>query len=325
MSLIPSHDYPGYHEIVENGKGLTGYVNDRTGEVIDAVQQIMPLGSKVRTPAAVDHGRQYGKHQQDRKRRRTQEHFYFAATKDRRGIVKPETIARMFFLASFLGHGNNRLYLTERSTALKKADLADVLSISTAAFYRFWREVEGQYLTEGDDGAVEVIGGDFFRDAIAGHRSENEEPCFHRVFIEAIRELYRQTDANQHKNLGRLFMILPWINREWNVLCRNPDEDNLEKLEYLTLPEFCQLVGWNQTQTARVLEAYRTLTFTWDGRRQYICAYLVDRVSKTERLVINPAILYRGNRAGEVRSMAMFFDVDRLDIRENCKSVEITA
>lgn len=323
MSIIKSNDYRGYSEIVRNGEGLVEYVDNRTGEVIPAVQQVMPLGSKVRTPASVERGRQYGNRQQERQSRSTQSHFYFASTKDRRGMIKPETVARMFFLASFLGYGDNHLYLTERGAALRKADLADVLNISTAQFYRFWREVEGKYLTEESDRAVKVIGGDFFRDAL--RRNKSKGTSYHRVFIEAIRELYRQTDTNQHKSLGRLFMLLPWISREWNVLCTNPEETDLDKIEYLTLPDFCRLVGWNQTQTSRVLEAFRTLTFTWDGKQQYVVAYLCDRVSRIERLIVNPAIIYRGSHADDVRSMALFFDTDQLDIRENGKSSDNTA
>ena len=160
------------------------------------------------------------------------------------------------------------------------------------------------YLSESADGEI-ILCDDFFRDAIRGRRSD--ENGFQKVFIDSLRQLYWQTPVSRHKYLGYLFLVLPQINHEWNVLCRNPLETDLEKIEYISLREFCDLVHWNPAQVGRVITAYRNLTFEYEGKRQYICAYLRDQISKEDRLIVNPKILYRGSNPEQVLSLGMFF------------------
>lgn len=311
--------FPGYELMLDTDENIVGYVHERTGELIPAVTQTMPDGSQIRTPEDKQRYREYVEREQKKYlERNTAPHFYFATSKDRCGSIKPQTLARIFFLATYLEHGRNELYRTER-TLLKKSELPNLMKLSRQSFFRFWSEVEGQYFTEREDGAL-VLCDDFFREALGNRRQEaGAKNGFQKVFIESLRQLYWQTSISKHKYLGYLFMVLPYINWQWNVLCQNPEETDLDKVVFMTIQEFCEKVNCNPTKPARVAEAYKSLSFIWNGKQQHLCSYLEDRLHKTQRFVINPEILYRGEHPERVMALGMFFPTVDSDIFETAE------
>lgn len=300
------------------------FVHERTGEVIPAVTQTMPGGSQIRTPEDQQRYREHVEREQRKYLKRSiAPHFYFAISKNRCGSIKPQTLARIFFLATYLEHGRSELYRTERKL-LTKAELPALMRLSPKAFYRFWAEVEGQYLTERDDGAL-VICNDFFREALGGHRQQAQSECeFQRIFIESLRELYWQTPVAKHRYLGYLFLILPYINWQFNILCKNPETTELNEIEFLTLDEFCDCIGYDKSKRARLIAIYDSLVFTWQGKQQRLCSYLQNVARKQEYFILNPRIIYRGTDPRKVEALGMFFlDVrDKKDNGENVKKRE---
>ena len=303
MAFFQSDNVRGYEKINDEF-GNSVFVDKQTGELVDATTPEVPAGSIIYTPQQQEEWKNRKEHEaKARLQRSDKDSFYFTINKNRCDLIKPQTLARLFFLATYLQPRKQVLYLRER-TKMGKADMQELLRLRKVAFYDFWNEANGLYISENQDGEI-IMGNDFFRDVIRGHCSD--ENGFQKIFIDSLRELYWQTPVSKHKYLGYLFLVLPNINHEWNVLCKNPLETELDKIEYLSLPEFCSMVHWNPKQVWRVITAYRNLTFEYEGKRQYICAYLWDRVSKGDRLIINPKILYRGSDPEQVMSFGMFF------------------
>lgn len=316
MKIIKSHNYVGYNEVLADGVGLAGFADKRTGELLEAQTTTVtyPVGSivKVQTPTQQERNQRYKSLKEKHLERGETPSFYFAASRDRCGSIKPQTLARLFFLATFLEFGKNELYRSER-TMLTKSELPALMKLSPKSFYRFWSEVKGEYLLEREDGAL-IMCDDFFRDALTNRRkNEQEKNGYQRVFIKTLRELYWQTPTEDHIYLGYLFMVLPFINWEWNCLCENPEETDLDKVTFLTIKDFCKKIGSNSAKPKRFLEAYRNLSFVWNGERQYLCSYLEDQLRRTMRFIINPRILYRGSNPDRVLSLGMFFVADKSD------------
>ena len=267
MAFFQDRNVKGYDKI-DDVNGVPHYVDKQTGEVVDATTPEVPVGSVIYTPQQQKKWRKKKEHEAQAKLRRSgDDAFYFTANKNRCDKIKPQTLARLFFLATYLRPREQVLYLTERQK-MKKADLPELLRLRKVAFYDFWDEANGLYISENHDGEI-VMCDDFFRDAIRRHHSD--ENGFQKIFIESLRELYWQTPVSRHKFLGYLFLVLPNINHQWNVLCKNPLETELDKIEYLTLPEFCLMVHWNPKQVGRVITAYRNLTFEYEGTSALTC------------------------------------------------------
>ena len=90
---------------------------------------------KVYTPAQLEAiGR---KNQQKVERVRNRDlNFYFVLSEDRRGILEPHTIARLFYLATFL-HSSDSILRHDDGTAIMQAEMAKLMSLSNSTLYNF--------------------------------------------------------------------------------------------------------------------------------------------------------------------------------------------
>lgn len=121
----------------------------------------MPMGGKVSTPRQVEAQAKYTVTQQTREYNRNLS-FYFALSKDRRQEqVRPQTLARLFFSASYLRPNDDRLYLPD-GNPMQKKDLEKLMRLKSNAFKTFWREVNGKYIFQQNDKSLRICN-DFFR------------------------------------------------------------------------------------------------------------------------------------------------------------------
>ena len=101
--------------------------------------------------------------------------------------------------------------------------------------------------------------------------------------------------------------MLPYINLEFNVLCKNPLETDLERIEPLSLKEFCAEIGYDTSQINRLLNIYRKLTFDVKGKQENFCAFVFDGINRNKsKIFINPNVLYNGSNYRRVKILGMF-------------------
>lgn len=319
LTKVKFPQYPGFDEFLDD-TGNKIYRDKQTGKWVDCISVDMPVGGRVFTPQQVesqDSYRERGKQIEAGKAvvSQTREYnsrssFYFALSKDRRADkIKPQTLARVFFLATFLRYDDDKLY-SKDGLPLTKKDVAELLRLGSNTFKSFWKEAVGKYIFEQEDGSITIID-EFFRGALAGRVSpENQDIGYQQVFIKSLRELYWQTEPKKHRYLGYLFMILGQINWEYNILCWNPSESDRAKIQTMDLDDFCRSMGndgYTVNQRQRLLEAFRKLVFSVDKTTQYLCAYLEDHISKKFYLVVNPNVVYRGTDRTKVDGFGVLF------------------
>jgi len=270
-------------------------------------------GYKVFTPRQAEANKTYEEmkdadRQKKLEQRRNREFsFYFASSKDRCGTVKPQTIARLFFLATFISYDDNTLRHSS-GVPLKKSELPKLMGLGNTAFKEFWSDIHDKYIFAGNDGTLSVSHDFFMGRVLARNMERCDENGYQKIFIKPIRALYHQTPVEKHRYLGYLFLILPCINWEYNVLCWNPDEQNRDDIEIMTLDEFCDLIGYNNRKRTRLLDAYKQLSFKWRGQEQPVCAYLTNKMNGKNYFVLNPNIIYKGSDRRKVDGFGVFFN-----------------
>lgn len=292
-------------------RGNKTYKDRKTGKEYRAVTQQIECveGSEiiVRTPAQLE--TIDIKNQQKIERVRNRDlNFYFCLSEDRRGILEPQTIARLFYLATFL-HPCDTVLRYDDGTAIKRAEMAKLMGLSEKTFDRFLKEVTDRYIFPQSDGSM-TISSDFFRGQMAGHVEYGTESGYQKVFIKSLRELYRQTPPTKHRYLGYLFLLLPFISWEYNVLCWNADETDIEKVVPMSLSDFCKAIGYDDNggrNSKKLLDAYNRLKFTFRGKEMDICAYLDNVTTRRKYLVLNPYVIYRGHDRRKVEAFGVFF------------------
>ena len=290
-----------------NEDGSAYAVNLKTGEVTDAIHALIPPGSAIITPEdfAANHER---KRQQRefflQKQAKAQlGKFCFLAINSGLNCLPPATAARLIYLSSYLRYGTDCLYVTQR-TPMKVADLQKVMGLSTATVCRFLKEVCPSYLSADENGDLHINTSVFRRGALP---KKDGLGAFQKVYIEAIRNLYRATPVSNHKQLGYIFLMLPYINIQYNVLCKNPYETDIFHVEPLTVREFCELIGHSYSTVARLREAYSRIRFMVNGQQELFCAFVSDGSSLDDaRIFVNPNVFYSGTDPERVEILGHF-------------------
>lgn len=305
---VPCPQYIGYDEFLDDA-GNKVYREKKTGKLIECISVDLPVGGRVLTPKQVETQGKYAAMKQTREYNNRLS-FYFVLSKDRRQEeLRPQTLARLFFVASYLRFDDDRLY-SPNGNPMQKKELETLMRLKSSAFKDFWREVDGRYIFPQDDGSLKICN-DFFRGTLIDRNKANgrNDDC-QQIFIRSLRELFWQTDATKHRYLGYLFMILHQISWEYNILCWNPQEKDRSKVKTMSLDDFCQSMGsegHTEDQRQRLLDAYRALRFTVDNTEQYLVAYLEDHIAGKFYLVLNPNLLYRGHDRRQVDGFGSFF------------------
>ena len=76
------------------------------------------------------------------------------------------------------------------------------------------------------------------------------------------------------ENQGYLFKIIPWVNQEWNIVCWNPDEIERNKLQYMTMGDFAEKIGYERSNTKRLAKILSEVTFCKYGEYDKKHAFL---------------------------------------------------
>lgn len=221
------------------------YKDRATGKEYESITQEVecPEGSKIVVYHPAQLEAMDRKNQQKVERVRNRDlNFYFVVSRDRREILEPQTIARLFYLATFL-HPNDNILRYDDGTPIKRAEMAKLMGLSNGTLDSFLKEVTGRYIFRHPDGSM-AISADFFRGQMAGHIKLGTDNSYQKIFIKSLRELYHQTPASKHRYLGYLFLLLPFINFEYNVLCWNADEQDIDEIRPMSLSDFCRAIGY---------------------------------------------------------------------------------
>lgn len=295
------------YEYFKNENGETMAIETATGEIVDTFWTCLPVGSQIKTPDGVTIQRNYlqQKTQNHLKRIANSElgKFFFISNQEEFKDLLPQTVTRLIYLNTFIRYGDNKLMKTER-TPMEKSDLAKILGVSKAAVTKFWKEVSPKYVEEKENNLIFTNTNVFIRRKL---NQRGEFNPYQKFYINGIRKLYEATAVSQHKHLGYVFKMLPYINLEFNVLCRNPLETDLERIEPLSLKEFCDEIGYDTSQINRLLNIYKKLTFDVKGKQESFCAFVFDGIDRNKsKIFVNPNVLYNGSNYQRVKILGMF-------------------
>lgn len=195
--------------------------------------------------------------------------------------------------------------MKNHKTKMKKSDLVSILGLSDATTFRFWKEVNGKYIYEDSDGYLKLSSTDIFQKGKLKHYDENS--FYQRFYIDAIQNLYKKTDTSKHKHLGYVFKMLPFVNIEYNTLCDNPFENELEKINPITFTEFCVNIGYDSNQSKRLIKIYSEIKFDVDNRKELFCSFVSDGVNNgNQKIFVNPHVLYGGSDYKKVKVLGIF-------------------
>lgn len=111
-----------------------------------------------------------------------------------------------------------------------------------------------------------------------------------RIFEDGFKELYDNCNPRDHKKLFFFIQILPYVNIYYNILCLNPLESDLNKIEILTWNELMKILKIESAQASwRIKQNLLSLKI----KEKHVIMIITQ--GKNQGVTINPRIYYKGN------------------------------
>lgn len=124
-----------------------------------------------------------------------------------------------------------------------------------------------------------------------------------RIFEKAIHDIYDNTPASAHKKIGLLFELLPFINFNHNIICKNVNEDDIKEVEPYNITELTELLGYSSPQKLK-----KGLFDLKINNERVIIGVITDNETM---VIVNPKIYYRGNNIDKLEGIINLFQLER--------------
>lgn len=256
----------GYDYIVNPDSGKLLAISKATGEVTDAVITTVPVGTVSYTPEQQEAIRKRKEQQKDFFNQSAMldslGRFSFVRVIQQFEDVSPETAARLVYLSTFLKWGNGTLLFSQR-TKMSRDRLPDVMGLSRQTVDRFLNDVVPMYITFDDTGTIIMNPEYFFRGSIGKH---GESASWRKIYLDSVRKLYRLAGKNNHRYLGYVFQLLPFISIQYNGLCYDIFEKDLYHVPFMDNKGFCSAIGYDYSSVSKLIKRYKKILFDVDGQ-----------------------------------------------------------
>lgn len=291
LNIAQDTTVAGLHEkvIVEVQGAECAPVDDSYSEVIGYDPQRgtkiieVPAGTIWYTP---EQQRAYKERQQaeaeNRLHRKPSGQFTFMSAREPMNDLTPKTLARLVYLSTYLKYDD--CYLYYKSHRMDRGELEKILGLSPSSATKFLSSVMGKYIFI-DDAKHYTMDAEYFRRGALGRNA-----VYQKLMIKTIRELYE--GGHDLSKLGYIFRMVPYISTEYNLLCHNPWEQDIDDLDYITASEFCEMSGFSEKHLSVLREAYEAIRIKGDDGLLQVCGFSND--TKNAKIIVNPKVIYRG-------------------------------
>lgn len=268
----------------------------RTGEVVPVEQDEVV---RIQSQAEIDARKEWGvKHYEIEKRDR--EDFltavrdggnyvwnYFVPLRENFSNIINPTVARLVYLATYI-NGDNYVAF-DNGKVMTRQNIQEVLKLDNRTFARFLKEVKtNNYLLEDEKGfrlPVDKFG--------RGTMAKGDNQVAAKLFIHSVRFLYENATVASHKTLGYLYLIVPYINLTYNVLCENPLETDKTKVRKMSVETLCERLGLDVSNSGRFVNQLLKIQFldrNGDTRSILMAVKNAKNDKLREFLCVNPSL-----------------------------------
>ena len=215
--------------------------------------------------------------------------------------LKNYNIPRLLYLATFLNYDNVLVDNQKRSPQpMSRADIVKKMLIYDKTAYRFISEMSerGILYKEGDVWKLPE------RLFTRGKKSPNEIKSMGtqgvhrtRLYFDAMRAVYAHNNCEEHRELGNIFQLIPFIHCKTNAICFNPTEPDVKKIDFMKRVAITMKLGKVKCHSSRVFRELLKETFDYNGKTQQVLYPVAFN-----KIVVNPNLLHSGINWNEIRT-----------------------
>lgn len=250
--------------------------------------------------------------------------------------IAPAALSRLAVLACHISYGDNVLMIACRggTRRMTQRDIKKCLNLPRATFNRFWDSVhaeapaDGKYIIGNDetgyrltvyaekrtnnvkneDGKIETESQlvSLFR---YGQLDRGRSQAVQKMYINVLQNLYyggqvQQPDGSyraiaptDHRAIGRILLLLPYLHEEENALCWNPHEKNVDRIQPLNSVDVAKILGVDIDHVSREIKRMLDFTVDVEVEKAQKTMHLFSRHETGSKTVyfVNPALVYFGS------------------------------
>lgn len=222
--------------------------------------------------------------------------------------LKASSITRIMFLSTYINY-DGALMFNQREPMSKK-DMQKILKLSNGEFCYFYNEIlNNKIFVIKED--VYYLNNDLFRKGTMSKSKVlnliQQDKYITRLYIDGVRTLYNKSTSHSHKTLSYLFQIMPYVNRQYNIVCSNPLEENLDDIQCMSLGEFCDVINYNKHNVRQLRSMLFDPKFEFKNKTTSAIRLVSDDSNTLhDKIFINPCIYYAGDKWEKVEILGKF-------------------
>lgn len=171
------------------------------------------------------------------------------------------------------------------------ADMAKTLKCSERQAQILWKDLESL-------GAVYKAGTDMFINPELAYRGSTNRNDIVKVFHVNTRILLQE--GIKLADIGILFLTAPYIDRQTNYLCSNPNAAGDEAIELIGFNELATLVGADpKTLRSKLKKMY----IEYNGKKLPVYLKVENPLNNKFAYVMNPLVINRGMNDSDIETL----------------------
>jgi len=201
--------------------------------------------------------------------------------------IVPEDITKLFYLATYVDYEG---YLIYEDTYMNRKIMMNVLGMTRNPFDKFYNKLIKLEIFIENNKKI-LINKNYF---IKGEIDKKIQKTYNytRTYINTIKYLYENVSKKQHKRLGMYFKLMPYIHRQQNILCNNPD-DNYNKLKLMNVRDLKDILGYHRSSIKSFIKELLSIRLS---NGDSILGFFRTEYDEGESfIIINPRVYYGGN------------------------------
>lgn len=227
------------------------------------------------------------------------------------------TISRFLYLATYIDYNDREENVLVKHTKnnkieyMNKRDVKYLLNLGDTAFKSFYKEIKEKELLFEANGKI------YLNPVYVNKGKSNfKDKEYARMFIDTTRELYENCKPRQHKHLSYVYQLLPFLHYETNILCKNPEEIDINKLDKLHFTDICRML--NLSNDKKTMDKLKRDLFkfyiTRDSEKYYFLSYVTIRqeIGTRSYYVVNPYVVWKGKNLQVAKDIIGFLTLEHM-------------
>jgi hypothetical protein len=199
-------------------------------------------------------------------------------------VIQHKYIFRFLYICTYMNYKNYIEFgnaKEENKLAVKK-DIQEILGLKDPQFYETYNYLIDNKLLLEENEYIKV------NTSFCNKGKIIKNNGVVRMFNNAIRYLYEQSNPKEHNKIGMLIKLLPYVHFHLNILCENPTEENEKLIKPLKQKKILEILDITKPTVTSLLD------LTILDEKEFAFIKFSNGAFKNV-YVINPRFMYKGN------------------------------